>query len=80
MAANTPETVEFVVEADEEDGGYFAYCDQLHAVTQGDTFDEIVYNVREVAELALEGDVLGDYGLTSPPTVVVIRHSTALAK
>lgn len=40
MNALPRETIEFLVEADDEDGGYFAVCDQLHAITQGETLDE----------------------------------------
>ena len=35
--------------------GYFAYCPELlGCYTQGDTFDEVVKNIKEAIELYLE--------------------------
>ncbi|MEJ7553145.1 MAG: type II toxin-antitoxin system HicB family antitoxin [Aquificaceae bacterium] len=35
--------------------GYFAYCPELPGChTQGDTFDEVVKNIKEAIELYLE--------------------------
>ncbi len=42
-----------VIEKDEH--GYFAYCPDLDGChTQGDTFEEVVANVKEAIELYLE--------------------------
>ena len=54
-----------------EDSGFVAVCDQLHAVTQGETLDETVANLQEVVALALEGEDLAVYGLKTRPVVVV---------
>jgi predicted RNase H-like HicB family nuclease len=45
--------VSVVIEQD--DHGYYAWCPELPGCqTQGDTFDEIMANVREAVELYLE--------------------------
>ncbi len=54
-----------------EDSGYVAECAELSAVTQGATLDEVADNLREVVELALEGEDLAEYGLTAQPVIVV---------
>ena len=42
-----------VIEKDAE--GYYAYCPELPGCqTQGDTFEEVMANIREAAELYLE--------------------------
>lgn len=47
-----------------DSGGYVAECPDLHAVTQGDTLDETITNLREVVALALEDEDLPEH----PPT------------
>jgi predicted RNase H-like HicB family nuclease len=54
-----------------DSGGYVAECPDLHAVTQGDTLDETMMNLREVVALALEDEDLVDHGLVSNPTILV---------
>ncbi len=39
---------------DLEDGVFVGRCDELHANSQGDTFGEIVENMKEAVELAAE--------------------------
>ena len=41
-----------------DSGGYVAECPELHAVTQGDTLDETMDNLRDVIALALEDEDL----------------------
>lgn len=42
-----------IIEKDEE--GYFAYCPELKGcMSQGDTFDEAMNNIKEAIELYLE--------------------------
>jgi predicted RNase H-like HicB family nuclease len=52
-----------------EEGGYVAESDDLHAVTQGETLDELMKNIREVAELALEGEDLERLGFVPNPSI-----------
>jgi predicted RNase H-like HicB family nuclease len=51
--------------------GYVAECAELHAVTQGETLDESMSNLREVIALALEGENLAELGLAPNPTILV---------
>ena len=45
--------VSVIIEKDEF--GYYAYCPELQGCqTQGDTFDEIISNIKEAIELYLE--------------------------
>jgi len=54
-----------------EDSGYVAECRDLHAVTQGSTFDEVVGNLREVIALALEDEDPAELGIAPSPVVLV---------
>ena len=45
-----------------DSGGYVAECPALHAVTQGDTLDETMANLKEVIALALEGEDPAELG------------------
>lgn len=38
----------------DDDGIFVGRCDELHANSQGETFGEIVENMREAVELAAE--------------------------
>lgn len=54
-----------------DSGGYVAECADLHAVTQGDTLDETIENLREVIALALEDEDLPARGVVPNPTILV---------
>jgi predicted RNase H-like HicB family nuclease len=45
-----------------EGGGYVAECPDVNAVTQGETLDETIANLKEVIALALEGEDPTDEG------------------
>lgn len=47
-------TYTVVITQDPEDGGFVGRCDELHANSQGDSFGEIIENMREAIELAAE--------------------------
>jgi predicted RNase H-like HicB family nuclease len=49
---------------------YVAESDDLHAVTQGKTLDELVANIREVVDVALEGEDLASLDIASDATVM----------
>lgn len=55
----------------EDAGGYVAECRDLNAVTQGDSLDEVLANLREVIALALDGEDPQDLGLADRPTILV---------
>jgi len=50
-----------------EQSGYVAECVEIPVVTQGATLDETVANLREAAELHLEGADLAEMGLAANP-------------
>jgi len=65
------QNLQAIVYSDFESGGYVAECPDLHAVTQGDTLDEAMANLREAIALALEGEDLSEHGLVPDPTILV---------
>ena len=50
---------------------YVDDCVDLPVVTQGETLDELARNLREAISLHLEGEDLGELGLTPNPSVLV---------
>ena len=50
---------------------YVGECVHLPVVTQGETLDELARNLREAISLHLEGEDLGELGLTPNPSVLV---------
>ncbi len=54
-----------------EQSGYVAECLEIPVVTQGATLDETVVNLREAAELHLDGEDLAEFGLAPAPTIVI---------
>jgi predicted RNase H-like HicB family nuclease len=63
------QNIQAIVHADGD--GYVAECADLNAVTQGDTLDETLANLREVVALALEDEDLAERGLVPDPTILV---------
>lgn len=63
-------TIKAVVRLGEE-AGYVAECVEIPVVTQGETLDEMVANLREAVELHLEDEDLAALGLAMQPTIVV---------
>jgi len=63
-------TIKAVVREGEQ-SGWVAECLELPVVTQGASLDEVVTNLREAVELALEDEDLAAFGLADRPTVVV---------
>ena len=61
-----------------EQAGYVAECVEIPVVTQGGSLDETVANLREAAELHLEGADLAEIGLAANPTVVVTMELETL--
>ena len=53
------------------ESGYVAECLEISVVTQGDTLDETVANLREAIELHLEDEDLAAMGLVPRPTIMV---------
>jgi predicted RNase H-like HicB family nuclease len=70
--------VEYCDGQDEGDDGhpYFvASCSQIGAVTDGQTLDELLKNLREVIELAFEGeDSVAVYNVVPKPRISIIME------
>ncbi len=47
-------TYTVVITKDEEEGGFVGRCAELHANSQGETYGEIMENMKDAIELALE--------------------------
>jgi predicted RNase H-like HicB family nuclease len=63
-------TIKAVIRAGDE-SGFVAECVEIAVVTQGDTLDRTIANLREAVQLHLEGENLAEMGLAANPTVVV---------
>ncbi len=63
-------TIQAVVYPGDE-SGYVAECLNLAVVTQGQTLDETVQNLREAILLHLEGEDMMELGLVPHPPVLV---------
>ena len=50
---------------------YVAECLEIAVVTQGETLDETLANLREAVALHLEGENLAELGLSAAPTILV---------
>ena len=50
---------------------YVAECIEINVVTQGETLDETIANLREAVALHLEGENPNDYGLAPNPTLLL---------
>jgi predicted RNase H-like HicB family nuclease len=54
-----------------EQSGYIAECLELSVVTQGETLDEVVQNLREAVSLHLEDENPAEFGLIDNPSILV---------
>ena len=50
---------------------YTAECVEIAVVTQGDSLDETLSNLREAVALHLEGEDPSTFGLVPDPTILV---------
>ena len=51
--------------------GFVAESSDVNVVTQGDTLEETLANLREAVGLALDGEDLAEWDLAPNPTLVV---------
>ncbi len=63
-------TVRAVVKPDEE-SGYVAVCEDIFVVTQGETLDETIANLKEAIELYFEGENPEEQGFSRNPVILV---------
>ncbi|MEM8832420.1 MAG: type II toxin-antitoxin system HicB family antitoxin [Cyanobacteria bacterium P01_G01_bin.19] len=54
-----------------EQSGYIAECLEISVVTQGNTLDEVVQNLREAVSLHLEDENPAEFGLIENPSILV---------
>lgn len=54
-----------------EQSGYIAECLEISVVTQGETLDEVVDNLKEAISLHLEGEDPVEFGLVAHPSILV---------
>ncbi|MBD0386038.1 MAG: type II toxin-antitoxin system HicB family antitoxin [Nostoc sp. C3-bin3] len=54
-----------------EQQGYVAECLEVSVVTQGETLDEVVNNLREAVALHLEDEDPTQFGLVDKPSLMV---------
>lgn len=70
------DTIHSVVQ---KDGSvYVAECLELAVVTQGDTLDELMVNLKDALALHLDGEDLARFGLTPQPRLQIL-YDTSLA-
>jgi predicted RNase H-like HicB family nuclease len=50
---------------------YVAECQEIGVVTQGDTLNETVSNLKEAVNLHLEGEDLAGFGLALDPWILL---------
>jgi predicted RNase H-like HicB family nuclease len=54
-----------------DESGYVAKCLQVPIITQGETLDETIKNLREATALYFEGENPAELGFFPNPTLVV---------
>jgi predicted RNase H-like HicB family nuclease len=54
-----------------EQHGYVAECIEVSVVTQGETLDAVVHNLREAVALHLEDEDPTQFGLVKKPSLLV---------
>jgi len=64
------QTIKAVIRPGDE-SGYVAECLEVAVVTQGQTIDETVANLKEAVVLHLDGETPATFGLREHPTLVV---------
>jgi predicted RNase H-like HicB family nuclease len=55
-----------------EETGYVAECVEISVVTQGNTLDEVVRNLKEAVALHLEEEDPKEFGLINQPSLTII--------
>lgn len=78
MVEQLQHTIKAVVRKGEK--YYFAECTEIAVVTQGQTIEETLDNLREAVALHLEGEALDDLGLAPNPTVLVTMELEPLRR
>ena len=69
------ETIHTVIS--ESEGAYVAECLEVAVVTQGDSLDETLRNLREAVELFMDGEEPAALGLVPDPKLAISFETTA---
>ncbi|MFH1177958.1 MAG: type II toxin-antitoxin system HicB family antitoxin [Acidobacteriota bacterium] len=69
MTTSMTRVIHAIVQRGEE--AWVAVCQEVAVVTQGDTLDETVANLREAISLHLDGESLAELGLAPGPVLSV---------
>ena len=62
-------TVRATIRPDEE-SGYVAECEGIFVVTQGETLDEVIRNLKEAVGLYFEGENFEELGYARNPLLI----------
>ncbi|MCY7282606.1 MAG: type II toxin-antitoxin system HicB family antitoxin [Cyanobacteria bacterium CAN_BIN43] len=54
-----------------QQSGYVAECLEISVITQGETLDEVVQNLKEAVSLHLEDEDPAEFGLVTHPSILV---------
>ena len=49
-------TYTIIITPDKVDGGFVGRCDELHANSQGETYGEIMENMKEAVEVSIKNN------------------------
>ena len=61
-------TYTVIITPDDADGGFVGMCDELNAFSQGETYGEIMENMKEAVELASK-----DIGNTDDFNMLIVQ-------
>jgi predicted RNase H-like HicB family nuclease len=61
-----------------DDFGYVGSCFGLPVISQGNTLDEIVQNLKEAIELHFEGENLSEIGFIDNPSIIITEFNTSI--
>ena len=81
MGYRNPEGIQHTIKAFIRKGEkyYIAECLEIAVVTQGETLDETIANLKEAVALHLEGEDLSEFGLAPNPTLLVTMELEPIA-
>lgn len=77
MKGNLQHTIKAFIRKGEK--YYIAECFEIPVVTQGETLDEAVANLKEAIALHLEGEDLEQLGLMPNPTLIITMEMEPIA-
>lgn len=60
----------------ESEGAFVAECREVGVVTQGDSLDEVLHNLREAVDLFMENEEPAAFGLVRNPSLAISFETT----